>query len=122
MFTNLDPIKLSTESQNAHVFHFNGANAARMLKKQKISEKMQALSNKKSVKRVFLLTGTNNIDEIISHGKVALERAYYDIMELVKYITKIFPEATLRLINILPRTDRKRMNVTMTPLAAMAPL
>ena len=33
MFTNLDPIRLSTESQNAHVFHFNGANAARMLKK-----------------------------------------------------------------------------------------
>ena len=111
MFTNLDPIKLSTESQNAHVFHFNGANAARMLKKTKDSEKIQALSNKKSVKHIFLLTGTNNIDEIISHGKVALERAYYDITELVKYITKMFPEATLHLINILPRTDRKRMNV-----------
>ena len=65
MFTNLDPIKLSTESQNAHVFHFNGANAARMLKKTKDSEKIQALSNKKSVKHIFLLTGTNNIDEII---------------------------------------------------------
>ena len=71
---------------------------------------MQALSNKRSVKRVFLLTGTNNIDEIISHGKVALERAY-DITELVKYITKMFPEATVHLMNILPRTDRKRMNV-----------
>ena len=66
---------------------------------------------KKSVKRIFFLTRTNNIDEIISHGKVALERAYYDITELVKYITKMFPEATLHLINILPHTDRKRMNV-----------
>ena len=46
MFTNLDPIKISTESQNARVFHFNGANAARMLKKTKDSEKIQALSNK----------------------------------------------------------------------------
>ena len=61
-----------------------------MLKKTKGSEKMQALSNERYVKRVFLLTatGTNNIDEICSHGKVALERAYYDITELAIYYIK----------------------------------
>ena len=41
------------QSQDAHVFHFNCANAVRMLKKIKGRERMQALSNIRSVKLVI---------------------------------------------------------------------
>ena len=46
MFADFDPIKLSSQSQNAHVFHFNGANAGRMLNKALGSERLNELSKK----------------------------------------------------------------------------
>ena len=57
-----------------------------------------------------MLTGTNNVDEICSTGSVALNQAYKQIEELVNYLEKLFPLASIHLINILPRNDAKRMD------------
>ena len=110
MFADLDPLKLSSQSQDAHVFHFNGATAGRMLRRVVGSERVQALASKNTVNDLFLLTGTNNVDDICSNGQKALRQAQKEITDLVEYLQGIFPLATLHLINILPRTDGSRMN------------
>ena len=111
MFAGLDPLKLSSESQNAHVFHFKMATAGQMLKKTIHCKPIQALSNSNTVSLVFLLTGSYNVDIICENDHEAFYQACREITELVVYIKEIFRHAIVHLVNILPRECKRRMDV-----------
>ena len=107
---------MTTELQRAHVFSYPGADASRMLKKLQSSELFQSLTKKKTVYRVFLLTGSNNVDSLaFMKTQLDPDRASQetcdDISNLVGYLQSKFPQATINLLNILPRNNSRRMKV-----------
>ena len=64
MFSDLDAAKLTTKDVRAHVFFYRGADAYRMMDNLKRDTKCQNLSKQQTVSKVFLLTGSNNVDQI----------------------------------------------------------
>ena len=109
MFKFLDARKMSSSDQTAHVFSYPGANA--QLMKTKLTRDKNFLSlNSKNVSKIFLLSGTNNIDSIY-YGSKHLCTAKEDLSNLVDYIMNMFPYSTLNIINILPRAIKGRNDV-----------
>ena len=110
MFADLNASKLSTSDINAHVFFYRGADSFRMLEKLKQDEGIQSLSKKKSVKKVFLLTGTNNVDQICAR-KQSMSNGCNSIDQMIRYVQYLFPNAVISTLNILPRCSQDRQNV-----------
>ena len=80
-----------------------------MLSRLKNDPKFVSL-DKRGVTKIFLLTGTNNIDSIY-YGR-SFDHAAHDISNLVKYLQNVFVSSTkIHVINILPRKTRGRMDI-----------
>lgn len=109
MFRQLDAEKMSSQAQQATVFSYSGAHAALMHKKLRDDDRFISL-DPTSVKRVFVLTGTNNIESIY-YGSRKLADAKRDISDLLQFLKKHFPLASVNVINILPRTAKAKNDI-----------
>ena len=101
MFRFLDPIQLSSERQMAHVFFYPGADASQMHDRLTQDPKYNELHNY-SVQKVYILTGSNNVDNIYL-GKKYLQEGTRGISNLIHYLKGHFKQAVINVINILPR-------------------
>ena len=113
MFRKLDTRKLSSKSQRAEVAFYPGANAGQMLARFKRDVMQNTNSwDFSKVKTFMLLTGTNNVDSIMSdQSATSLNNAISDIDKLVSYLHSLAPSASINLINILPRNSSHRNSV-----------
>ena len=109
MFRQLHAEKMSSQAQQATVFSYSGAHAALMHKKLRDDYRFISL-DPTSVKRVFVLTGTNNIESIY-YGSRKLADAKRDISDLLQFLKKHFPLASVNVINILPRTAKAKNDI-----------
>ena len=109
MFRYLDQNKLSSPSQDCHVYFYPGATSGQMLHRFK-SDPNVGNFNPSSVAKVMLLTGTNNIDWIAgdSTGENIFQKTTFEITEMINYLKTYFTNATIGLINILPRKSYQR--------------
>ena len=110
IFRNLNPTRLSTINQTAHVLFYLGADANRMLYKLKNDHHLRSLSN---ASKLFLLTGSNNIDPIY-YGTASLQVAKHDILLLIRYLKHHFPHTKIYVLNILPREIKGRNDIVST--------
>ena len=110
MFASLDPDKLSSNDVNAHVFFYRGADSYQMMDRLRRDVKVQDLANQKSVTKVFLMTGTNNVDNICNNTQ-SLRDACSSISQTISYVQTLFCTATVNVMNILPRVYENRKKV-----------
>lgn len=111
MFRNLDIAKLSSESQTAVKFFYPGANATQMMYKLKHDPKFAALE-KDEITKVFVLTGTNNIDDIYyDRNGGSLNRTVTDIRNLIYFLKSTLNAAVINVLNILPRKNAGRCDI-----------
>ena len=109
MFRNLDAAKLSSKAQKAEIFFYPGAHASLMQKKLESDSKFRAVGHS-NVGKIFILTGSNNIDSIY-YGSRNLTDAIQDISTLLDYIKNSFPNSSVQVINILPRDVKGRNDI-----------
>ena len=109
LFRELDASKLSSSDQRAKVFFYPGANSHQMANRLLQDSEFQSI-NKKSVKQVFLLTGTNYVDSV-SSGSLPLSTAIDGIDEICSKLWTLCVNAQLNVINILPRADNRKNNI-----------
>ena len=126
MFSQLDPDKLSSKLQDAHVFHYPGA-TAEGINQRFHSDTRKNLINTSDVKNVILLCGTNDVDSILNSPKhmrskllkvdghkanaKCLDTTNRSIEKLVKKLHEWAPLALINIVNILPRESRVRNEV-----------
>ena len=108
MFRHLEAKRLSSTTQDCYVFYYPGASASQMLTKFRNDPRMNDL-NLSLVKRVMLMTGTNNVDTIVrdSTGEM-LNKAVNDISNLISFLRDMLPSALINVINVLPRKSYQR--------------
>jgi alkylated DNA repair dioxygenase AlkB len=127
MFSALDSGKLSSKEQDATVFSYPGATVSTMHKKFQSDPKASKIDSQ-SVQRIFLLTGTNNIDDILNspremRNKIIdptnncsmekLTKTFDCIESFVTFLKGWAPSAKIILLKLLPRESRAR-NVVIT--------
>ena len=127
MFSALDSGKLSSKAQDATVFSYRGATVSTMHKKFQ-SDPIASKIDSQSVQRIFLLTGTNNIDDILNSPRgmrdklidpssrcsmEKLTKTFDCIESFVKFLKGWAPNAKIILLKLLPRESRAR-NVVIT--------
>ena len=125
MFRLLDDSKLSSKSQTAKVLFYPGATAGEMLKRLREDPDFKKI-NPLFVKKIYLLTGTNNVDRIlivprslqnsIIDNKFTIDNYQFnnataDISKLTFFLHEWAKSATVNLINILPRESWVRNRV-----------
>ena len=110
MFADLDALKLSTDKIKSHVFFYRGADAYRMMEKLRNDVDVQNLVKKQTVSKVFLLTGSNNVDPICQKRQ-SLHDGCVSISKTIEYVQSLFPSAIVNLVNILPRVIENRRNI-----------
>ena len=108
MFRFLDTKRLSSRSQDAEKLFYPGADASQMLNRLKTDPKFLSLE-KGAVTKIFLLTGTNNIDSIYFGD--SFDKSARDISNLISFIQDTFSSAIIHVINILPRKTHGRMDI-----------
>ena len=106
MFRGLDEAKLSSKDQKAKVFFYPGANSTQMMKRLMDDEGFKTI-DKKSVKNIFLLTGTNYVDDV-SSGVLPTRVAIKGINNICFKLWDMCVNAKLSVINILPRVNRQK--------------
>ena len=104
MFRHLDPNRLSSEQQRAEVLFYPGADASQMLERVMRDPKFIAL-DKGKVKKVFVMTGTNNVDRIYDDPSSLDNKVKNDMSDLLYKLWVSFGNAQLNVINILPRQN-----------------
>ena len=108
MFRFLNEKKLSSSSQDSHVFFYPGATAGQMLLRFKSDHKVAKL-NLGAVHKVILMTGTNNVDGLVGDTSgVIHEKTWNDISDLLTYLKSILPNAVINIVNLLPRKSYQR--------------
>ena len=110
MFADLDAYKLSSGNIKSHVFFYRGANSQRMMDKLKNDQEIQNLAMKRTVSKVFLLTGTNNVDDVCCERQ-NMQEACSSISRTIRYVQSLFSTAEVNLISILPRIAQNRKMV-----------
>ena len=124
MFRGLDEQKLSSSTQQAVVLFYPGATAGEILRKLQADPKFLQI-DKGKVSKIFLLCGTNNVDEIlnvepcnysnfIEHYTMSnnmLIKAKSDIKNLTQFLHQWSETACINIINILPRESGIRNSV-----------
>ena len=125
MFSDLDEVKLSSNHHKAAVFFFRGATAGGILHKLKNDSNFRKI-NPGSIKQVFLLSGTNDVDNILNvqksdhynvnvdsnrYDQYIFDRTLNDIENLVSYIHNWSLNARINILNILPRASIHRNHV-----------
>ena len=106
MFRGLDEAKLSSEDQKAKVFFYPGANSTQMMRRLMDDEGFKTI-DKKSVKNIFLLTGTNYVDDV-SSGVLPTHVAIKGINNICFKLWDMCINAKLSVTNLLPRVDRRK--------------
>lgn len=66
--------------------------------------------NKQSVNKVFLLTGSNNVDAMY-FGDKGWQYGFDGISKLIEYLKYHFSSANINVINILPRNTKGRNDI-----------
>ena len=125
MFSHLDSKKLSSKSQDAYVFSYPGATAKNMHHRFRTDSRLKDI-NPQSVNKIFLLCGTNDVDNIINSPKHLRKRIIYqseqcnmetlantcnDIEGFVHYLNEWAGSAAIRILKVLPRESKARNNV-----------
>ena len=125
MFADLDDSKLTSVNHKAAVFYYRGATAGRILNNLKKDDKFNEI-DPSNIKQVFLLCGTNDVDNILNvhkngHSNINIELSHYDqyklektthdIFNLVNFIHRRNSRTKINLINILPRASISRNSV-----------
>ena len=125
MFSHLDSKKLSSKSQDAYVFSYPGATAKNMHHRFRTDSRLKDI-NPQSVNKIFLLCGTNDVDNIINSPKHLRKRIIYqseqcnmetlantcnDIEGFVHYLNDWAGSAAIRILKVLPRESKARNNV-----------
>ena len=106
MFRKLDARKLSSSQQTAGVFFYPGANADQILQKLLIDPNFASIK-KSSIKRVFILAGTNNVDNLC-HDPSQKTYVENSLNNLFYKIWCMFSNAQINIVNILPRADTSK--------------
>lgn len=119
MFADLNHSKLSSNDHKSAVFYYRGATAGGILQKLQNDPDFNAI-NAGAVKQIFLLCGTNDVDNIIhvnrnDHSNINIDYSKYDqynferttndISNLVNYLHSINLNAKVNILNILPRAS-----------------
>ena len=121
MFKGLNESKMSSQHQNAKVFSYPGATAKTLLYKLKHDPNFLQI-NPSSVQKVYILCGTNNVDQILGVHKEnytgfitnhypsnrLLNEAQQDITSLIEYLHQWAQLASINILNILPRVSACR--------------
>ena len=125
MFREISEAKLSTSQHNSCVFYYPGATASGILHRMQRDAKMENVDRKK-IKQVFLLCGTNDVDNILGvkrldhdninitvnrYSQDKLKSSLNDIEKLILHLHNKFESANLKIINILPRASKIRNGV-----------
>ncbi len=126
MFRNLNSSKLSTDTQKAAVFFYPGATAGAILDRLNSDSDFRQI-NPQYVKRIYLLCGTNNVDNILhiprSMDKSIVEDWYtnfsnkklsqtkLEMKNLISNLNEWAPAACVNVLNILPRESNTRNRV-----------
>ena len=110
MFADINATKLTTDKIKAHVFYYRGADSYQMMDKLKRDEKIQILANQKRVSKVFILTGSNNVDQICNKRQT-LNDGCCSMAQTIDYVKSLFSSAAINVLNILPRTSENRQSV-----------
>lgn len=111
MYRFLDSARLSSKNQTAYKLFYPGANASQMHIRLKNDPQFVSL-DKKSITKIMLLTGTNNVDSIyFGDPTISLNSTEADISGLIGYLQDVFPSAKLNIVNILPRKAKGRMDI-----------
>ena len=109
MFRNLDPNRLSTPCQNSEVLFYPGANVTQMLDRVLNDPKFIEI-DKGKVKKVFIMTGTNNVDRVFD-GSCSFTKVENDIYNSLHRLWVTFGNAQLYVINLLPRQHQAKNNI-----------
>ena len=125
MFADIDQTKLSSSNHSAAVFFYRGATAGGILHKLQHDPKFNDI-DASDIKQVFLLCGTNNVDNILhvqrtNHSNINVDLANYDeytfektvldIQNLVNFLHNRNIKARINILNILPRASINRNRV-----------
>ena len=111
MFRNLDESRLSSNCQTATKFFYPGAKASHILKKLQQDQDFNKL-DKSSVKKVFILAGTNDIEDIyLDRNGGSLEKTSLDLRNLIKFISNALPNSVINVLNVLPRKQKGRCDI-----------
>ena len=111
MFRFLNGRKLSSSSQKAEVFFYRGANAEEMLSRFRHDSNLKNV-DLCQVERFFILTGSNNVDDIMyDDSGWQFHKATEDIRRMLLFLHHLAPQASINVINILPRHSLYRNSV-----------
>ena len=109
MFRFLNPYKMSSNQQNAQVFFYPGANAEQMMKRLFQDPIFRAI-DRKSVKQIFILSGTNNVDAILA-GSQTISSVSKHLSELLGRVWTHFDHPKIHVVNILPREHQEKNDI-----------
>ena len=122
MFAELDQSKLSSNSHKSAVFFYRGATARGIHHRLQNDPDFIAV-DPKPIKQIFLLCGTNDIDNILNvqknnwsninvdasnYDEYQLDKTTHDIDNLINYLHNRYPCAKINILNILPRASINR--------------
>ena len=125
MFADLDDSKLTSVNHRAAVFYYRGATAGGILNNLQKDDLFNEI-NPSNIKQVFLLCGTNDIDNILhvrknGHYNINIELSHHDgyefdkttqdIHNLIQFIHRRNAMTKINLINILPRASISRNTI-----------
>ena len=126
MFAKLSEDKLSSKSQCAHVFSYPGATASRIHERFFSDERREQI-HPADVRNIIIMCGTNDVDlilrspkhlrdKLLSYGSMRPDARTLDatnnaIENLILKLHQWAPNATIRLVNLLPRESRSRNEV-----------
>ena len=104
MFRYMNATKLSTQQQK--VLFYPGADASQMMLRAFQDAKFLTI-DKRGVKKVIVIVGTNNID-CIYNSSCPMSKAKSDINDFLYKLWSTFDNAQLHVINILPRQNHEK--------------
>ena len=126
MFANLDHSKLSSKNHKAAVFFYRGATAGNMLSRLQQDPTFNNVVNS-NIKQIFLLCGSNDVDNIlhvqrrnhsncinvdsINYDQYKMENTMHEMHNLVNFLHSRYFNATVKVMNILPRISKSRNQV-----------
>ena len=125
MFADMDHTKLSSSNHSAAVFFYRGATAGGILNKLQHDPDFNDI-DASSIKQVFLLCGTNDVDNILhvqrsNHSNINIDsdnydehkflKTIHDMHNLVNFLHNRNFKARINILNILPRASISRNRV-----------
>ena len=125
MFRNLKDTELRSSEHSSKVLYYPGATAGGILKRLKEDPSLQQIVTK-DIKKVFILCGSNNVDQILNvprnmnksinidcsnFSKQKYDKTLVEMEHLTSYLRDLFEHAELNVLNILPRASYVRNRV-----------